>query len=677
MNFLAPWFLLGALAVAGPVLFHLIRRAARERLPFSSLLFLRPVPPRATRRHKLEHIILLLLRCLMIVLLAAAFARPFFPKSGAMPPADAGKQTVILIDTSASMRRAGLWAKARAVAERYLKDAALADRVAVMTFDQQPRVLVNFTEWSSWPIDQRAALAGKRLESVSPSWGGTHLGLALTTAAEQFTDTTGRREIALISDMQEGAKMDGLQGYDWPKGVRVIAERTDPDRKGNAGLEILDGGRVRVANARDSSREKLSLQWISSSGGELVKKPMQIYVPPGQTRTYALPDLPASVKDAALGLTGDDEDFDSTSFFAAPELLHTVIAYFGSDSSNNPAQLRYYLERAFPDTPLRKVEVTKVISNAVPEGATFAVIPTGLAPDTATAVRQWISTGKTALLVLTNTRALSGLVDATAEEASGDYALLGEIDFTHPIFAPFADPQFSDFSRIHFWKHRRVTFDPPVAPRVLAKFDDGSPALAQVKMGQGNLLVLASGWQPADSQLALSSKFLPMMQTILDWSGGAVSARSQFQIGETIPSPLSSSAALSWRKPDGKTVSAAAFAETDMPGIYTVEAGGTLHRFAVNLSLDESRTAPLSPDELARLGVPLQTAPVFAATPAPGVQRHLLQAEAEARQKLWRWVIVGLLGVALVEILLGGWLSANPNLNLTPALNPNSKEAAS
>src|SRR5271154_5597356 len=161
MNFLAPWFLLGALAVAGPVLFHLIRRSARERVPFSSLLFLRPTPPRATRRRKLEHIVLLLLRCLGVLLLAAGFARPFFPKSNASPPpADAGRQTIVLLDTSASMRREGLWPKALALAERHLKEAALADRVAVMTFDQQPRTLVSFTEWSSWPVDQRAALAG-------------------------------------------------------------------------------------------------------------------------------------------------------------------------------------------------------------------------------------------------------------------------------------------------------------------------------------------------------------------------------------------------------------------------------------------------------------------------------------------------------------------------------------
>jgi len=128
------------------------------------------------------------------------------------------------------------------------------------------------------------------------------------------------------------------------------------------------------------------------------------------------------------------------------------------------------------------------------------------------------------------------LLKKTAE-AGGDYALLGQIDFTHPLFAPFADPRFSDFSHIHFWKHRRVEFPATAKIRVLAKFDDGSPALAQIPVGQGNLLVLASGWNPADSQLAVSSKFPPLMQTLLDWSGAAILTRLQFSTGDAIPAP--------------------------------------------------------------------------------------------------------------------------------------------
>ncbi len=106
MSFLTPLFLLGALAVAGPIAFHLIRRSARERARFSSLMFLNPTPPRTTRRRKLEHLWLLILRCLCLLALAAGFARPFFAKDNAVPDAaGARRQLVILLDTSASMRR--------------------------------------------------------------------------------------------------------------------------------------------------------------------------------------------------------------------------------------------------------------------------------------------------------------------------------------------------------------------------------------------------------------------------------------------------------------------------------------------------------------------------------------------------------------------------------------------
>src|SRR5215210_5454890 len=116
MSFLAPLFFLGALAVVGPIIFHLIRRTTREVTPFSTLMFLQPTPPRVTRRSRLENLWLLLLRCLAVALLALGFARPFVKTElpGAAQAAGAGKRIVILVDTSASMRREKLWDEARA-----------------------------------------------------------------------------------------------------------------------------------------------------------------------------------------------------------------------------------------------------------------------------------------------------------------------------------------------------------------------------------------------------------------------------------------------------------------------------------------------------------------------------------------------------------------------------------
>jgi hypothetical protein len=360
MNFLSPWFLLGGVAIVGPILFHLIRRAARERVSFSSLMFLRPTPPRLTRRSKLEHLWLLLLRCLALLLLATAFARPFFSKDIALPTAPAeARQIVLLVDTSASMRREGLWTKARSLADSYLDKAAPADQFAVMTFDRQPRTLVSFSEWSSWTADQRAGLARQRLAAANPGWMNTQLGLALTSAAEQMMSDSAaatpaaRREVVLISDLQQGAKLDGLQGHDWPAGVKVSIETVEPSRKGNAGLEILaasndkaaaaDAIHVRVANSPDSAQEKYQLAWTTENGAR--SEPMEIYLPPGQTRSFTAPKLSEAQASAQLKLSGDAEPFDNVSYYAAPELERASIAWFGVDSVNDPEKLRYYVER--------------------------------------------------------------------------------------------------------------------------------------------------------------------------------------------------------------------------------------------------------------------------------------------------------------------------------------------
>ena len=130
---------------------------------------------------------------------------------------------------------------------------------------------------------------------------------------------------------------------------------------------------------------------------------------------------------------------------------------------------------------------------------------------------------------------LAGAEGFTAEEVTApSYALLGMVDFNHPIFAPFADARFNDFTKIHFWKYRRMDASKLPGARVLAAFDSGDPAMVEVPRGQGRLLVLASGWQPTDSQLAVSLKFVPLLYSILDLSGGVHATLAQSHIGDEV-----------------------------------------------------------------------------------------------------------------------------------------------
>jgi hypothetical protein len=679
-----------------PIVFHLIRRSSKEQMPFSSLMFLQPTPPRVTKRNRLEHILLLLLRALVICLLALAFARPFLQQPLTAPlPAQGGRKIILLLDTSASMRREGLWAAALARAGDILTKTTAADQVAVFTFDRQARPFISFEQWSAMAQTERGALAAKQLTELKPGWASTHLGKALISAAEAFTEAdkqgqnVGARRIVLVTDFQEGSRLDGLQGYDWPRGVEVQLESIRPQKPTNAGLQwVMDAEdaakpatnfapRLRVSNSSNAKREQFRLQWEGVIGAA----PLDIYVPPGQSRIVAAPLLPTGAAGQRLALTGDDDDFDNSVYIVEPKPEQIRVVLVGDQTDKDPAQLSFYLRRAFQQTRQREVQL-RFLPAADPSlseelAQARLLIATGrLADSQVAAIQPFLAGGGTALFVLKNSAEaesigrLLGVDGVTATEAvSANYAMLGVIDFESPLFAPFADPRYNDFTKIHFWKYRRLETGRLPGARVLARFDGGDAAWLEIPRGKGRLLVLTSGWQPSDSQLALSSKFVPLLYSMLDLAGGIRSPLAQVFVGD--PVNLAGLAAagtaqpITVRKPDTTQVQLApgetSFAPTDLPGIYQATAGDRSVRFAVNLEAAESRTGPLPFDELERLKVPLKPRAVDI-TKQVEQKRHLHNSELEDQQKLWRWLTVAAIVLLVVETWLAGWLTRRTTL---------------
>ena len=110
MSMLTPLFALAALAVLGPILLHLVRRKPKETLSFSSLMFLEDSPPKWTQQSRIEQWLLLALRSLVIALLALAFTRPYWASAAKLTGSnEIGLKRIVLMDQSASMRRAGIW----------------------------------------------------------------------------------------------------------------------------------------------------------------------------------------------------------------------------------------------------------------------------------------------------------------------------------------------------------------------------------------------------------------------------------------------------------------------------------------------------------------------------------------------------------------------------------------
>jgi hypothetical protein len=180
MSFLFPLYLLGAAAIALPILLHLRRRPPKDHVEFSSLMFLEKTPERLTRRTRIDRWLLLALRCLALIILALMFGRPFLRSAAIVPETGAGERIVVLIDASASMRRGDLWTRAVAEAEAALKATGPADDVAVALFQERVEVLRDFTAWPICPARRGRIRFGRpSLTRRSPVPAGTRPGWAM------------------------------------------------------------------------------------------------------------------------------------------------------------------------------------------------------------------------------------------------------------------------------------------------------------------------------------------------------------------------------------------------------------------------------------------------------------------------------------------------------------------
>src|ERR1051326_1985413 len=195
MSFLNPIFLLGLAAVAAPIIVHLVRRTKAERIEFASLMFVRRVPQRTIRRKRLHNLLLLALRCLALLLLVLAFTRPYYTGGNAADASGGERSTVVLLDTSFSMRYGQRFDQAKARARQIINGASGGERVALITFGQGYEVLSRFT------AETAKVLA--LLDSAQAGMSGTEYVQVLRGADGLFKDVgKGAKRIVLISDFQ-------------------------------------------------------------------------------------------------------------------------------------------------------------------------------------------------------------------------------------------------------------------------------------------------------------------------------------------------------------------------------------------------------------------------------------------------------------------------------------------
>ncbi|TWU51175.1 BatA domain-containing protein [Rubripirellula reticaptiva] len=715
MSLLAPFFFAGALAVGLPILFHLIRRRPKSEVQFSSLMFLDPTPPRLTRRSRLDHLPLLIIRALALIMLAAAFARPFLRSASETEPQRPPKRTVVVIDTSASMQRSGLWQQAIASASEVIDELQSEDRIAIVAFDRKPTILLGLDQSGRLPIEGRKQTAGSIVSEITPSWFGTDTANALAYAAEiavadsesQLTidplnpdsaqaPSIGETRIVLISDMQSGSAVESLQSLVWPERVRVEVRRVKPVDTTNAAAFVITGTptgeegpsqsdsternkvRVRVTNASNSTGESFSLDWSSaapSAAQTETELSVPVQVPPGQTRIITMESPGPGITN--LRIAGDVDDFDNVRYISLDPPNEQTIVFVGNQVNSNREpreQLLYYLQRVPLSDASRNVSVREFTpqelasepfaTELVPDKYPLIIVARPLEIDSVSRLKSYLDRGGRVLFVLddansgsdlgTTLGSLTGESISVTEAAERDYHMWSRIDFADPIFRPMSDPQFNDFTKVRFWAHRNVEgFDEQW--KTVTQFDDGQVAIARRTIGDGELMLATFGWQPSASQLALSTKFIPLVAGWLGNRGDQLDPAG-IDLGDALPIPPTPTATIT--TPNGETSSYSSADDAgvvDRPGIYTLIDGDEVRRIAVNLPESESQTDPIGEEVLEQFGV-LTGKPV-SEEQAKATERQLRDRELETRQKLWQWMLVTALAMIGIETWWGGRLS--------------------
>src|SRR5262245_41651785 len=211
MAFLAPLFLAGLVALAIPVLIHLIQRERKNVVRFPSLMFVRKIPYSSIRRRRIHNWTLLLLRLAALALIIAAFARPFLRSTSLVAAAGGARDAIILLDRSYSMGHGDQWDRAKKAAADAVGKLADGDRATLILFDASAEVAVQ-------PTNDKGRLVSE-IDAAQLSAGATRFGPALKLAGSLLAGSTmPRREVILITDFQRSGWSPG-EGLRLPSGT--------------------------------------------------------------------------------------------------------------------------------------------------------------------------------------------------------------------------------------------------------------------------------------------------------------------------------------------------------------------------------------------------------------------------------------------------------------------------
>ena len=661
MGFLAPWFFAGAAALAVPLYLHLLRRHTSTPQPFSSLMFFEQRTQSSIRHRRLRYLFLLALRLALLALLVLAFADPFINRPAASVTAN--KLLVLVVDNSFSMRAGSRLADAKREALSILASGAPAERAQIFA-------LGSGLEAMSQPTDDsrslQAAIAAIQPSDTRGNFGDLARGLRAFSESVQ-----GPIDLHFFSDMQKSEMPANFSELALPSNVSLTLHPVVDSSIGNWAVESVDApgqvwdvkkARVQAVIAGYATPAATRTVSLQVNGKTVATQKIQVPANGRATVTFNSLNVPYGFSRCAVRIDSSDPlPADDLGYFAVERsdpqqvlFLHNASdrrspLYFG-DALAASAESAFTLESVSADQA-STVQPSKYAFIVISD---VASLPSSFENDLSRYVRggggvliaAGTSIGRLPRIPLFGANVLDAHYYSNGP---GGFLTVGDTNPSHPALAKAAR-----WSDAKFYYAVKVNDS---GSQVAAHLTDGTPLLLDKQIGEGRVLLLASGLDNITNDFPLHPDFVPFVEQTAFYLSGSERPGGSQVVGSFLQLRTAKERAVSVEvtDPQGRrplSLQEATTAQTyqlNEAGFYEVRlASGRQDVVGVNADRRESDLAVMSQDAQSLwAGKPGERA-------ASSSTAGLATSSASAPQKfdahsLWWYVMLFVLLTAIVE----------------------------
>jgi hypothetical protein len=713
MTFLNLILLGGAAAVVIPIVIHLLNKNRYRTVPWGAMHLLDMTLKVSQRRLRLEQLLLLLLRCLVLAALAFCMARPVLTGASLLV-GTAKTSLIILLDNSYSMdhRAAGAanFDQARDLAAKVVGELGRGSDVTVF------QMAAGGAPLHDTPVTDLSRVA-KELRALESGFGKADVVASLEKAAGATAKTPqSYREIIVISDFQR---------VSWPEKEGAARWRiTSQLHKMNLPPQLT------LFHVGAEGRENVSVESLDFSQTVLgVRQPVTIRASVRNFGERALPDLRVffrvdGVERAAsqIALAAGEQNqvlfthtfdtpgshvvevvtdadplkADNTYAASIPVWDHVPTLVVNGDPSPEPLRGETdYLQIALQPFQQEKAQLSDLITSTLvtPDaldekalaGQRVLVLAnvSRLSDASLRAVKDFVRDGGGLLLFpgdRVNTAWYNQELAAFGLMPTPFLALAGSRDgktaptrivtqhFSHPALEFFNDARNGNLADGQLQQWFRLREPPPndTLLNAFARLDSGDPFLVEKKFGEGRVILCAAPCDADGNNLPMRPFYLPLMQRLVTYLASTVFPPRNLEPGQpavaflptdsvkkkaVITDPLGEKHEVTLIAKGSRGVFE--FAKTQRPGLYVLAApDGTTTHFVVNTNREESDLRQLPESERAA------AAKAMGAELVGSVEEYkALDRRRRFGRELWQPVLWAVLGALFGEILLQQFLA--------------------